>query len=130
MVEITKVSLAGVVGQELGGKGWKTVHSAPEPSAPGEGAFEITDEAVRDAVKARMLEIAEALTVDAGYAAAFKGRVYSAIVHHVRAKFMNGHSLGLAEREEVEYAWKMLQQVQSRVGAVPGLVAGIIEYGD
>jgi len=130
VVEITKVSLSGVVGQELGGRGWKTIHSAPEPSAPGEASIEITDEAVRDAVKARMLEVAEGLTVDAGYAAAFKNRVYSALVHHVRAKFMNGHSLGLAEREEVEYAWKMLEQVQTRVGAVPGLVAGIIEYGD
>ena len=49
---------------------------------------------------------------------------------HVRRKFLKGSSLGLAEREEVEYAWKMLRQTNAKVGAIPGLIAGIIEYGD
>ena len=74
--------------------------------------------------------MAELLTVDAGYAATFKDQVYSALLHHVRTKFLNGSSLGLADRAEVEFAWKMLQQVKAKVGAVPGLIAGIIEYGD
>ena len=77
-----------------------------------------------------MLEIAEALTVEAGYAATYKDRVYGALVQHVRRKFLKGSSLGLAEREEVEYAWKMLRQTNAKVGAIPGLIAGIIEYGD
>ena len=77
-----------------------------------------------------MLEIAEVLAVEAGYAAGYKDRVYSAIVLHVRSKFLNGNSLGLADRAEVDFAWKMLRQVKSKIGAVPGLVAGIIEYGD
>jgi hypothetical protein len=77
-----------------------------------------------------ILEIAEALTVEAGHAATFKGRVYSALLHHVRKKFLNGSSLGLAEREEVDFAWKMLQQMKAKVGAIPGLIAGIIEYGN
>ena len=81
-------------------------------------------------MKAGVLDIAETLTVEAGYAATFKDRVYSALLHHVRAKFLNGSSLGLAERAEVDYAWKMLRQVKPKVGAIPGLVAGIIEYGD
>jgi hypothetical protein len=77
-----------------------------------------------------MLGKAEELTVEAGYAATFKDRVYSALVHHVRKRFLNGSSLGLAEREEVDFAWKMLQQMKAKVGAIPGLIAGIIEYGD
>ncbi len=130
VIEITKLGISGVVGQELGGQGWKTIHSAPDPSTPGEPGVQISDEAIRDAVKGRMLEIAETLTVEAGYAAAFKDRVYSALVQHVRKKFLNGSSLGLAEREEVDFAWKMLQQMKAKVGAIPGLIAGIIEYGD
>jgi len=130
VVEITKLGISGVVGQELGGQGWKTIHSAPDPSTPGGPGVQISDEAIRDAVKGRMLEIAETLTVEAGYAAAFKDRVYSALVQHVRKKFMNGSSLGLAERDEVDFAWKMLQQMKAKVGAIPGLIAGIIEYGD
>lgn len=129
-VEITKLGISGVVGQELGGKGWKTIHSAPDPSAPSESAVQISDAAVQDAVKSGLLEIAEILTVEAGYAAAYKDRVYSALIHHMRRKFLNGTSLGLAERQHLDYAWKMLRQVKTKVESVPGLVAGIIEYGD
>jgi hypothetical protein len=130
VVEITKVGIAGVVGRELGGKGWKTIHSAPDASGPSDAVAQVSDEAVRDAVKRGLLEMAETLTVDAGYATTFKDRVYSALLHHVRDKFLNGSSLGLAERAEVDFAWKMLRQVQTKVGAIPGLIGGIIEYGD
>lgn len=130
VVEITKLGISGVVGQELGKEGWKTIHSAPDPSTPGGAGVQISDEAIRDAVKMGMLEIAEALTVEAGYAATFKDRVYSALVQHIRKNFLNGASLGLADRTEVDYAWKMLRQVKPKVGAIPGLIAGIIEYGD
>jgi hypothetical protein len=129
-VEITKVNIAGVVGQKLGGKGWKSIHSAPDSSTLAESKVQISDEAVREAVKSGLLEMAEALTIEAGYAAAFKDRVYSALLHHVRSKFLNETTIGLAERKEVDYAWKMLRQVKTKVRAIPGLIAGIIEYGD
>ena len=77
-----------------------------------------------------MLQTAEELTIAAGYASTFKAQVYSALLHHVRAKFLDGSSLGLAERSEVEFAWKMLRQVKEKVSAVPGLVAGVIEHGN
>ena len=83
-----------------------------------------------DAVKSALLESAEELTVQAGYAAAFKEKVYGALVQHLRKRFMNGASLGLAERKDVDLAWNMLPQVREKVAGVPGLVAGIIEYGD
>ncbi|MFH1235924.1 MAG: DEAD/DEAH box helicase family protein [Parcubacteria group bacterium] len=131
LVEITKVGITGVVGQELGGHGWKTVHSAPDTPGPGDAAATgLSNEAVREAVKLGLLEMAEALTIEAGYAATFKDRVYSALLHHVRAKFLKGSSLGLAELAEVDFAWKMLRQVRAKVGAIPGLIAGVIEYGD
>lgn len=128
--EITRVDIAGVVGRELGGGGWKTVHSAPGEAASDGPAAEISDDAARDAVRNGLLQMAEELTVAAGYATSFKDRVYSALLHHVRANFLDGSSLGLAERPEVEFAWKMLRQVERRVAAIPGLIAGVIEYGD
>jgi superfamily II DNA or RNA helicase len=130
VVEITKVGIAGVVGQELGGQGWKTIHSAPEANGPRDAVAVVSDEAARDAVRDALLEMAETLTVEAGYAATFKDRVYSALLHHVWAKFLNGSSVGLAERAEVDFAWKMLQQVKSKAESIPGLIGGIIEYGD
>ncbi|MBM4093767.1 MAG: hypothetical protein FJ276_30820 [Planctomycetes bacterium] len=130
VVEITKLGIAGVVSQELGSKGWKTILSAPEVNGPSGVIAQVSDESAREAVKAGLLEMAEILTVEAGYAATFKDRVYSALLHHTRAKFLNGSSLGLAERAEVDFAWKMLRQVQVKVRAIPGLIAGIIEYGN
>jgi hypothetical protein len=130
VMEITKVGIAGVVGQELGDQGWKTIHSAPDETGPGGPVVEVSDEAARDAVKEALLNIAELLTVEAGYAATFKDSVYSALLHHVRAKFLKGSSLGLAERSDVEFARKMLWQVRAKVAAIPGLIAGVIEYGD
>lgn len=130
VVEITKVGIAAVVGQELGRQGWKTIHSAPEETGPSGAVAQVSDEAVREAVKAGLLDMAETLTVEAGYATTFKDRVYSALLHHVRAKFLNGSSLGLGERAEVDFAWKMLRQVRVKVEAIPGLIAGIIEYGN
>lgn len=129
-IEITKVGIAGVVGQELGGQGWKTIHSAPDESGPIGPTTQVSDEAVREAVKEGLLDVAEFLTVEAGYAATFKGQVYSALLHHVRAKFLNNSSIGLAERADVNFAWKMLRQVKEKVGALPGLIAGVIEYGN
>lgn len=130
VIEITKLSIAAVVGQELGRQGWRTIQSAPDESSPVGPVAQVSDEAVREAVKASLLDMSELLTVEAGYAATFKDRVYTALLHHVRAKFLSGNSLGLAERTDVDFAWKMLRQVRARVGAIPGLIAGIIEHGD
>ncbi len=127
-VEITRVDIEAVIGKELAGAGWKTIHSAPE--APEEGtatAVELSDDIIRDAVKTTVLQHAEELTVQAGYAAAFKGEVYSVLIRHIREKFM-GTSLGLADRDALIYAWKMLPQVRQMVMGTPGLVAGIIEH--
>ena len=129
-IEITRVGIAGVVGQELGNKGWKTIHSAPDETMPTGAVPRSSDEAMREAVKGGLLDLAELFTAEAGYAMTFKDRVYSALLHHVRAKFLNGTSLGLADRTDTEYASRMLRQMRAKIGAIPGLIAGIIEHGD
>lgn len=129
-IEITGVDIEAVVGKELGGAGWKTVHSAPEvPEAAGEATIEHSDDTIRDAIKSTVLEDAEELVIQAGYASGFKSEVYSALMHHIRDKFM-GTSLGLADRKALLYAWKMLPQVRKKVEDIRGLVAGIIEYAN
>ncbi len=131
-VEITGVTIDAVVGKELAGGRWKTVHSAPDTptGAPAAGTVELSDDRIREAIKERVLEYAEDLTIQAGYAAGFKSDVYSALTEHLRNKFMDGASLGLADRKALEYVWKMLPQVRRRVAETPGLVAGIITYGN
>jgi type III restriction enzyme len=115
-IEITKVGITGVVGRELGKEGWKTLLSAPENGGAAVTTGQVSDDAARDAVKSGLLSIAEELAIEAGYAASFKDRVYSALVQHVRAKFFNGASLGLAERSEVDFAWTLQTATTKRIG--------------
>ena len=129
-IEITKVGAAGVIGQELGPGGWKEIHSAPDmPERAATGSVRLSDERLRETVKETLLEYATDLTTEAGYETPFSAQVYSALLKHVRDKFL-GTSIGLAEYDKLNYAWKMLPQLRRKVGAIPGLIAGIIEYGD
>jgi len=128
--EITKVEIESVVGRELAGEGWTTIQSIAEtPAGGGAAAVQVSDATLRDTIKETVLQMAEELTVQAGYAAGFKSEVYSALMAHIRERFLGGTSLGLAERAELLFAWRMLLQVKKKVAAVPGLIAGIIEYG-
>lgn len=129
-MEITRVDLDGVKGKELAGQRWQELHSAPDlPANGGAEKVQYSDETLREAITSRLLEYAEELAVNAGYATAFKSDVYSALIAHVREKFLET-SVGLADRPELEYTFKKLAEVRKRVAAVPGLVAGIIEHGD
>jgi len=130
-VEITGVEIKSIIGKELAGMKWKTIHSAQGlPPTDNDIQVEVTDERMREAVKERVLEIAEELCIKAGYAAGFRGEVYSVLMQHVRSKFLGGTSLGLTNRRSLDYAWRMLDQVKSKVAAVPGLVGGMIEYAN
>jgi len=131
MVEITDQQITGVTGKELVPKGWKTIHSAPDLPPNYNGTqIEDTDDNMREAIKGRVLELAEELCVNAGYATGFRGEVYGALMRHIREKFLDNMTLGLADRHCLDYAWKMLYQVKNKVTAMPGLVGGIIEYAN
>ena len=124
-IEITRVAIESVTGRELAGDRWRMVQSAPDvPNGP---PIEPTDNDIRSAVKDQVLRDAEELCIEAGYAAGFKGEVYGALMRHIRDRFL-GASLGLADRQGLVYAWKMLPQVKQKIRSVPGLVAGMIEY--
>lgn len=131
VAEITKVDIKSVIGKELAGEGWTTIQSAPEIMGGSvTGAVELSDDTIRDAIKETVLQMAEEMTVEAGYASGFKSDVYSALMAHIRTTFLGGVSLGLAETSDLMFAWKMLSQVRKRISALPGLISGIIEYGD
>ena len=106
VMEITKVNISGVTG------------------------VEISDDTIRKAIKAHILQMAEEFIVEAGYATVFKGQVYGVLIKHVRDKFLGGISSGLAERGMLVFAWKMLPSVRKNIQSIPGLIGGIIEYGN
>lgn len=65
-----------------------------------------------------------------GHTAQFTGLVYKILLGHVRSKFLDGASLGLAETHHLEAAWRMLNQVEKQITEIPGLVEGMVKYGN
>ena len=127
-VAITDQDITGVQRRELTGEGWKSIESAPgdvDGQPPTLGG-----DALPEAIKEALLAMSEELLDRAGHSSQFKGRIYAILLEHVRTKFLNGASLGLAEPHHLEAAWSLRHQVQERMRGVPGLVEGMVKYGD
>lgn len=127
---ISEQRITGVTEKELGSRGWTSVHSAPTVPVGDASLPPRSDEQLRANIKDGVRRLAEDLTEEAGYATAFVADVYGALMAHVREKFLQGHSVGLADRADLETADRMLGQVRERTSGIPGLIAGIIEHAD
>ena len=127
-VAITDQTITGVERRELTGEGWLTLESAPQDAAAVSVPTDPDD--LADAVKDALMAMSESLLERAGHTAHFKGKIYAALLHHIRAKFLDGASLGLADAPRLEYAWRMLPTVERQIAATPGLVQGMVKHGD
>ena len=128
IVTITDQDITGVVRQELDGQGWHTTESAPDDVAAAD--VRIPRPALEEAVKSELLAMAARLLDSAGHSAQFQGRIYSALLKHARMKFLDGESLGLADSQHLETARRMLPKVEETIGKSPGLVEGMVKYGN
>ena len=127
IVEIVDQNIVGVEKQELVGAGWTTLESAPKDV---NGEIPIAREDLEDAVKDELLSMSERLLNNAGLATQFKGKIYTILLRHARTKFLDGASLGMAEEWRVEAAYRRLPQVERQIINTPGLVEGMVKYGD
>ena len=127
-VTITDADITGVEERELDAKGWRTIKSAPDQRESDPGPRSPED--LAEAVKTELLAMSERLLLKVGYTAQFTGSVYKILLGHVRSKFLDGASLGLAETYHLEAAWRMLNQVEKQITEKPGLVEGMVKYGD
>ncbi len=127
-VTITDQSISSVQRTELAPGGWTVRERAPVYGA-GVGV-EVGTEELAGGVKDGLLEMAERLLDHAGHTRQYQGPVYSILLEHVRTKFLDGASTGLAERPRLEAALRMLPLVEERIKGVPGLIEGMVKYGD
>ncbi|MDE2900651.1 MAG: hypothetical protein OXN15_06460 [Chloroflexota bacterium] len=127
-VTITGQDITSVEGRELTAEGWRIVESAPEDSPA--HTIEPDGGAIADGIQGELLNMAERLLERAGHSSQFKGRVYSILLQHIHVKFLDGASLRLADGPLLDGAWRMLSKVEERVGGTPGLVEGMVKYGD
>ena len=127
-VTITDQTISGVERHALTGDGWRTLESAPQDVNGVPIPVDIDD--VADAIKEGLLLMSERLLENAGHTTQFKGKIYSILLNHIRTKFLDGASMGLAEETHIATTWRMLPEVEKQIGGVPGLVEGMVKYGD
>ena len=127
-VTITDQEITGVEHTELTQEGWTIRESGPTYEAGAE--VDLDPEQLADGIKQELLDLAERLLDHAGHSSQFKGRIYGILLGHIRIKFLSGASMGLAERHHLEAARRMMPQVEEKIKAVPGLVEGMVKYGD
>ena len=127
-VTITGQEISGVESSELTPGGWSIRETGPE-YVTGE-AVHVDREELEAAIKQALLEMSDEFLEYAGYSRQFKGQIYAILLGHVRTKFLDGTSLGLAERHHLDSAWRMLPQVEERIKATRGLIEGMVKYGD
>ena len=127
-ITITGQDITGVERRELTGAGWTHLETAP--AFDGGASISVAPEDIADAVREELLLMAERLLDNAGHTSQFKGRLYDILLKHIRTKFLDGASLGLAELHHLETAWRMLHIVEQLVQDTPGLIDGMVKYAD
>ena len=126
-ITITDQEVIGVERQSLSGEGWITLQSTSSHDAM--ESIPVSLEELTDAIKERLLVIAENLLDKVGHTSQFTGLIYSVLLHHIRGKFLEGNSLGLSDLHQLESVWRMLETVEKQIMQTPGLVEGIVKYG-
>ena len=127
-VEITDQEITGVEETELTGEGWKTREALPEYKAGSN--IELSKDQMVEGIKEELLKIADRLLEHAGFTAQFKGDIYGILLEHVRMKFLDGSSLGMSDTRHLETTYRMLPKVEEKIKGVPGLVEGMVKYGN
>ena len=127
-VTITDQDISGVESTELTHRGWTIMETGPEYNASDD--IEVDSGDLADGIKQELLDMSERLLDHAGHTAQYKGRLYGILLEHVRTNFLNGASMGLAEKHHLQAAWRMLPQIEQGIRVTPGLVEGMVKYGD
>ena len=127
-ITITDQEISSVESTELTHRGWSVREESP--NYDGGGEMDLTSDELAEGIKQDLLQIAERLLDHAGHTAQFKGRIYGILLEHIRIKFLDSTSLGLAEKHHLEAARRMLPHVEARIRDTGGLVQGMVKYGD
>ena len=127
-VTITNQEIGSIESTELTSRGWSVREAAAEYLA--DGNVDVDREDLEAAIKQELLDMSDKLLEYAGFSMQFKGQIYGILLGHMRTKFLDGTSLGLAERHHLDAAWRVLPQVEERIKTTAGLVEGMVKYGN
>ena len=127
-VEISKVKIEEVRGKKLDKNGFTEIYEPPEFLDIDWEEKEYSAEETVEMLKHNVRDIAAGLLAAEGIGSHELGYLYNVLMDHVRAKLLNGKSMGLAKDGDLKYALKYLHQLNHHVQSRPGLVASIVKY--
>lgn len=130
-IEITDVDVDSVESEELTGDGWTVYESPPDVADPADNGFplDLTREELVEHVQGELRRMSSELLDQNGFATQFQGALYRVLLNHVRTKFLDGKSVGLAAEERLETAGKHLHLVEKNITDTPGVLEGIVFDG-
>ena len=126
-IEITDVTLGGVIGRELGGAGWSYVKSAPDAAGGADGPV-LTREELAAALRERIRYVAEQATTAAGYPAQMQRHVLGPLRAHVSARYLDGEEIAFADAAALGRALGKLHRLEAALVKRTDIVGGMIEY--
>lgn len=126
-IEITDVTLGGVIGRELGGDGWSYVKSAPDATA-GTDVPVLTREELATALREHIRYVAEQATMAAGYPAQMQRHVLGPLRAHVSARYLDGEEIAFADATALGRALGKLHRLEAALVKRTDIVGGMIEY--
>ena len=129
-VEISDQKIAGVEKKVLDQEGWTDMLSAPDEEDATNGNVEMLPEDLAEAIKEELMQMSERLLEQAGHSNQFKGQIYRILLEHIRTKFLDNASLGLADPPQLEATWRSLHTIESNIADKRGMVEGMVKHGD
>jgi type III restriction enzyme len=126
-VEISKVEISSVRGTAIGGDKMIELLSAPVPTSATNGSPMLRED-LAEILKNSVRDIARSLLADEGIGSHELGYLYGVLMDHVRAKLLNGLSVGSAPAELLTHALVHRHNIYAKLQSYPGLVVSIIEH--
>jgi type III restriction enzyme len=128
-VEISKVTLGGVVSRQLDGSGFRTIDTAPLIPAGRRTPDEIDDPAVLgEMLKQTIRDEAAYLLAEEGIGSHELGYFYNVLMDHVSNKMLGGGTVGAASVEQLRHALKSRHALKANFMQRPGLVTSVVEH--
>ncbi|HET6402139.1 MAG TPA: DEAD/DEAH box helicase family protein [Candidatus Kapabacteria bacterium] len=126
-VEISNVEIESVRGTAIGSAKMIELLTAPVPTISANGSPLLREDLV-DILKNSIRDIARSLLADEGIGSHELGYFYGVLMDHVRAKLLNGLSVGSAPQELLIHALHHRNNIVANLQSYPGLVGSIVEH--
>jgi superfamily II DNA or RNA helicase len=129
-VEITKVTIENVKGKNISDpQGFFEIIDAPDIAATVKSKIvDKSKEELVDILKHSIRDIASYLLKEEGIGSHELGYLYNILMDHIRVKLLEGHSAGMASKEELNHAIHHRVSIQHNFNSINGLVSSIVKY--